>query len=716
MKIAEVISRELGIEAWQAAAVLRLLEEGNTIPFIARYRKEAHGNLSDGVLRELKERADYLQKLEERKETVLASIRDQGKLTEPLEKQIREAMTASVLEDLYRPYKPKKKTRGMAAREKGLLPLARAILRQEESLWELAEKLRDPKKELPDTEAVLAGAKDIIAEELSDRPAVRRLVRNRLRGEGILTVKGKDPEKQSVYEGYYDFSQKLRELPGHRVLAIDRGEKEGCLRVSLQGPEAEILRELEKQFIPHPERKRSAVLLREAVEDGYRRLLEPSVEKELRREATAAAQERAIRVFGENLRHLLMQQPLPGRVVLGWDPAFRTGCKLAVVDETGGLLDTRVIYPLAPKNERKQAKAVLRELVKAYGITLVSLGNGTASRESEQFLTEFIQESGLPLEYAIVNEAGASVYSAGALAAREFPELDPGSRSAASIARRLQDPLAELVKIDPSAIGVGQYQHDLNEKRLQEVLGQVVEDCVNQVGVDLNTASSALLEHVSGIGQRLAERIVDYRREQGPFRRRQDLLSVEGLGPKTYRQCAGFLRIREGAEPLDGTGVHPESYGAARELLSTLGYSEGDLRRGGIPGISGKLTEGKEMERLAEDLSIGIYTLSDILSELERPGRDPRSEAPAPILRSDILSMEDLKPGLQLKGTVRNVVDFGVFVDIGVHQDGLVHISELSDRFVKDPAKLFQVGDVVSVRVLSVDPARNRISLSMRNL
>lgn len=716
MKIAEVISRELGIEAWQAAAVLRLLEEGNTIPFIARYRKEAHGNLSDGVLRELKERADYLQKLAERKETVLASIRDQGKLTEPLEKQIREAMTASALEDLYRPYKPKKKTRGMAAREKGLLPLARAILRQEESLWELAEKLRDPKKELPDTEAVLAGAKDIIAEELSDRPAVRRLVRNRLRGEGILTVKGKDPEKQSVYEGYYDFSQKLRELPGHRVLAIDRGEKEGCLRVSLQGPEAEILRELEKQFIPHPERKRSAVLLREAVEDGYRRLLEPSVENELRREATAAAQERAIRVFGENLRHLLMQQPLPGRVVLGWDPAFRTGCKLAVVDETGGLLDTRVIYPLAPKNERKQAKAVLRELVKAYGITLVSLGNGTASRESEQFLTEFIQESGLPLEYAIVNEAGASVYSAGALAAREFPELDPGSRSAASIARRLQDPLAELVKIDPSAIGVGQYQHDLNEKRLQEVLGQVVEDCVNQVGVDLNTASSALLEHVSGIGQRLAERIVDYRREQGPFRRRQDLLSVEGLGPKTYRQCAGFLRIREGAEPLDGTGVHPESYGAARELLSTLGYSEGDLRRGGIPGISGKLTEGKEMERLAEALSIGIYTLSDILSELERPGRDPRSEAPAPILRSDILSMEDLKPGLQLKGTVRNVVDFGVFVDIGVHQDGLVHISELSDRFVKDPAKLFQVGDVVSVRVLSVDPARNRISLSMRNL
>lgn len=716
MKIAEVISRELGIEAWQAAAVLRLLEEGNTIPFIARYRKEAHGNLSDGVLRELKERADYLQKLEERKETVLASIRDQGKLTEPLEKQIREAMTASALEDLYRPYKPKKKTRGMAAREKGLLPLARAILRQEESLWELAEKLRDPKKELPDTEAVLAGAKDIIAEELSDRPAVRRLVRNRLRGEGILTVKGKDPEKQSVYEGYYDFSQKLRELPGHRVLAIDRGEKEGCLRVSLQGPEAEILRELEKQFIPHPERKRSAALLREAVEDGYRRLLEPSVENELRREATAAAKERAIRVFGENLRHLLMQQPLPGRVVLGWDPAFRTGCKLAVVDETGGLLDTRVIYPLAPKNERKQAKAVLRELVKAYGITLVSLGNGTASRESEQFLTEFIQESGLPLEYAIVNEAGASVYSAGALAAREFPELDPGSRSAASIARRLQDPLAELVKIDPSAIGVGQYQHDLNEKRLQEVLGQVVEDCVNQVGVDLNTASSALLEHVSGIGQRLAERIVDYRREQGPFRRRQDLLSVEGLGPKTYRQCAGFLRIREGAEPLDGTGVHPESYGAARELLSTLGYSEGDLRRGGIPGISGKLTEGKEMERLAEALSIGIYTLSDILSELERPGRDPRSEAPAPILRSDILTMEDLKPGLQLKGTVRNVVDFGVFVDIGVHQDGLVHISELSDRFVKDPAKLFQVGDVVSVRVLSVDTARKRISLSMRNL
>ena len=716
MKIAEVISRELGIEVWQTAAVLRLLEEGNTIPFIARYRKEAHGNLPDGVLRELKERADYLQKLEERKETILASLRDQGKLAEHLEKQIREAMTASALEDLYRPFKPKKKTRGMAAREKGLLPLARAILRQEEDFLDLAEKLRDPKKELPDTEAVLAGAKDIIAEELSDRPAVRRLVRNRLRAEGVLTVKGKDPEKQSVYEGYYDFRQKLRELPGHRVLAIDRGEKEGCLRVSLQGPEAEILRDLEKQVISHPERKGTAALLREAVEDGYRRLLEPSVENELRREATAAAQERAIRVFGENLRHLLMQQPLPGRVVLGWDPAFRTGCKLAVVDETGGLLDTRVIYPLAPRNERKEAKAVLRELVKAYGITLVSLGNGTASRESEQFLTEFIQESGLPLEYAIVSEAGASVYSAGVLAAREFPELDPGFRSAASIARRLQDPLAELVKIDPSAIGVGQYQHDLNEKRLQEVLGQVVEDCVNQVGVDLNTASSALLEHVAGIGQRLAERIVDYRREQGPFRRRQDLLSVEGLGPKTYRQCAGFLRIREGAEPLDGTGVHPESYGAARKLLSILGYSEGDLSRGGIPGISGKLTEGKEMEGLAEALSIGIYTLSDILSELERPGRDPRSEAPAPILRSDILSMEDLKPGLQLKGTVRNVVDFGIFVDIGVHQDGLVHISELSDRFVKDPAKLFQVGDVVSVRVLSADPARKRISLSMRNL
>ena len=717
MDIIRKLAEELNIRPAQAQAAVKLIDEGNTIPFIARYRKEATGALNDEVLRNLSERLTYLRNLEEKKESVIASIEEQGKLTEELRKQILSAETLVVVEDLYRPYRPKRRTRAMIARERGLEPLANLILLQKMTVSPLeeAEKYIDGEKEVPTAQAALDGACDIIAELISDDADYRIRIRELTEKKGRILSAAKDPEAESVYEMYYDFDEPVAKLPGHRVLALNRGEKEKVLTVKIAAPEEDIFRYLERKVIRN-DNPQTTPALKAVIEDSYHRLIAPAIEREIRNQLTENAEDGAIRVFGKNLQQLLMQPPIAGQVVLGWDPAFRTGCKLAVVDETGGLLDTRVIYPLAPRNERKEAKAVLRELVKAYGITLVSLGNGTASRESEQFLTEFIQESGLPLEYAIVSEAGASVYSAGALAAREFPELDPGFRSAASIARRLQDPLAELVKIDPSAIGVGQYQHDLNEKRLQEVLGQVVEDCVNQVGVDLNTASSALLEHVSGIGQRLAERIVDYRREQGPFRRRQDLLSVEGLGPKTYRQCAGFLRIREGAEPLDGTGVHPESYGAARELLSILGYSEGDLRRGGIPGISGKLTEGKEREGLAEALSIGIYTLSDILSELERPGRDPRSEAPAPILRSDILSMEDLKPGLQLKGTVRNVVDFGIFVDIGVHQDGLVHISELSDRFVKDPAELFQVGDVVSVRVLSADPARKRISLSMRNL
>ena len=722
MNIIETISRELTIKPWQTEAVVKLIDEGNTIPFIARYRKEAHGGLDDTKLRALFERLSYLRNLEERRQTVLSSIEEQGKLTDALRAEIEAAETAIALEDLYRPYKPKRRTRAMIARERGLLPLAEYIRKQEQAPLSFAETFIDADKEIPDAETALSGAKDILAEELSDDADVRRMVRERTEKEGLLVseAKEKDENKRKesnpngVFERYYAYEEPILKIPGHRILALNRGEREKVLRVSLEAPEEEILQRLRKRLIRHPERKESAVLLSEAAEDAYRRLIAPSVENELRGVLTDRAEEGAIRVFGENLKQLLLQPPIVGKTVLGWDPAFRTGCKLAVVDSTGKVLDTAVIYPTAPQNKVEDAKKVLRGLITKYGVELISVGNGTASRESEQIIADFLRESKLPARYAIVNEAGASVYSASKLGAEEFPQFDVGQRSAASIARRLQDPLSELVKIDPKAIGVGQYQHDMNQTRLSEALGAVVEDCVNSVGVDLNTASAALLQYVAGISKTVAQNIVAYREANGRFRSRRALLKVPKLGPKAFEQCAGFLRIKGGTEILDQTAVHPESYEAAERLLAEFGFSEKDLEKGGIPGITGRLSNPKQAEKTAERLGIGVFTLRDIAAELEKPGRDPREDAPAQILKSDVLRMEDLKPGMELKGTVRNVIDFGAFVDIGVHQDGLVHISELSDRFVKHPSEVVKVGDIVDVRVLSVDAAKKRIALTMK--
>ncbi|MBR5421852.1 MAG: RNA-binding transcriptional accessory protein [Lachnospiraceae bacterium] len=714
MDIIKVIAAELKIKPSQVETVIRLIDEGNTIPFIARYRKEMHGGLNDELLRDLEERLNYLRNLQERKDAVLGSIEEQGKLTEELKAAIEDAMTLVAVEDLYRPYKQKRRTRAMIAREKGLEGLAAWLMlqRSEHPAEEEARKYLNEELGVSTTEEALAGAMDIVAESISDDAAYRTWIRSISFREGVLVSVAKDKELSSVYEMYYDFREKLPKMTGYRTLAINRGEKEKILTVRIETPEDKILSYLEDKTIRGND-AHTAPYLKECCEDAYRRLIKESVERDIRSELTEQAENGAIEVFGKNLKQLLMQPPISGQVVLGWDPAFRTGCKLAVVDATGKVLDTKVIYPTAPQNKVKEARQDVEALIRKYGISLISLGNGTASRESEQIITDMLKEIKEPVQYVITNEAGASVYSASKVATEEFPDFDVGQRSAASIARRVQDPLAELVKIDPRSIGVGQYQHDMNQKKLGEALGAVVEDCVNRVGVDLNTASASLLEYVSGINHILAKNIVSYREEKGSFKSRKELLKVPRLGPKAFEQCAGFLRIAGGADPLDATSVHPESYEAARKLISGLGYSVNDLSRGGLPGIAGAV---KDKTALAGELDLGEMTLTDILKELEKPGRDPREDMPKPVLRSDVLRMEDLSEGMILKGTVRNVIDFGAFVDIGVHQDGLVHISQMSERFIKHPLEAVSVGDVVEVKVLGVDLEKKRISLSMKGL
>ena len=712
MDIIKKLAEELQIRPGQAQAAVKLIDEGNTIPFISRYRKEATGALNDEVLRNLYERLNYLRNLEEKKEQVLSSIEEQGKLTEELKKQILAADTLVAVDDLYRPYRPKRRTRATIAKEKGLEPLANLLSLQQldHSAEEEAEAYISEEKGVASAEEALQGAMDIVAEAIADEADYRTYIREKTMKKGTLTSTAKDEKAESVYEMYYNFEEPVAKLAGHRILALNRGEKEKILTVKLEAPEEEIIRYLEKKTIRR-ENPYTTPYLKEAVADSYQRLIAPAIEREIRNSLTEEAQEGAIRVFGKNLEQLLMQPPIRGQVVLGWDPAFRTGCKLAVVDATGKVLDTVVIFPTAPQNKVAEAKAVLKKLIAKYHITLISVGNGTASRESEQVIVELLKELPVPVQYVIVNEAGASVYSASKLATEEFPNFDVGQRSAASIARRLQDPLAELVKIDPKSIGVGQYQHDMNQKRLGEALEGVVEDCVHKVGVDLNTASVPLLEHVSGINKTIAKNIVAYREENGIFKNRKALLKVAKLGPKAFEQCAGFLRISDGTQPLDATSVHPESYGVAEALLKRLGYSEDELKKGAIPGLHKKISDYK---KLAEELGTGELTLRDIVSELEKPDRDPREDMPKPILRTDVLEMKDLKPGMILKGTVRNVIDFGAFVDIGVHQDGLVHISQICDRFIKHPLEAVSVGDIVDVQVLSVDVAKKRIALTMK--
>lgn len=716
MDIIRALAEEMAVKEWQVKAAVTLIDEGNTIPFIARYRKEATGTLSDEQLRTLNDRLTYMRNLEEKKEQVIGSIREQGVLTPELEEKIRKAQTQVAVEDLYRPFRPKRRTRATMAKERGLEMLAAWIADQpdEGDVLTKAAQYVDPDKEVPDPEAAVAGALDILAEALSDEADVRTRIREMTWRKGSLICAARDPQQRSVYEQYYDFSEPVSRIAGHRVLAVNRGEKEKVLTVKVEAPKEEILRWLEKRQIRRPQSD-AARYIRTMVEDAYGRLLAPAIEREIRTRLTEQAQEGAIHVFGQNLQQLLMQPPLAGRVTLGWDPAFRTGCKLAVIDETGKVLDTAVIYPTAPTNPKKiaQAKQTLLSLIKKYKVSVLSVGNGTASRESELFIADFLKEEGLSIPYVIVNEAGASVYSASPLATEEFPQFDVGQRSAASIARRLQDPLAELVKIEPRAIGVGQYQHDMNQKQLASSLEGIVEDCVNKVGVDLNTASAPLLSYVAGISPAIARSIVSYREEKGRFTDRRQLLSVPKLGPKAFLQCAGFLRIRGGKEPLDSTAVHPESYEAAARLLHSLGCKREDLVSGRLSGIGRKVTD---YAKTAGELGIGEPTLRDIVSELEKPGRDPREDMPKPILRSDVLEMTDLKEGMVLKGTVRNVIDFGAFVDIGVHQDGLVHISQITDRYIKHPLEVLQVGDVVDVKILSVDVDKKRISLTMRGI
>ena len=712
MDIILKISEELGIRKNQTEAAVKLIDEGNTIPFIARYRKEVTGSLNDEVLRNLYERLTYLRNLEERKETVLGSIEEQGKLTEELKKQILAAETMVAVEDIYRPYKPKRRTRATIAKEKGLEPLANVIALQmiHTPLEAEAEKYVNPEKEVYSAEEAVAGAKDILAEAVSDEADYRTKIRDLTVKKGHVTSTAKDPEAESVYEMYYEFDEPVNKLAGHRILALNRGENEKILNVKVEAPEEEILRYLERKVITK-DNPMTTPVLKEVVADAYDRLIAPAIEREIRSSLTEMAEDGAIRVFGKNLEQLLMQPPIAGQVVLGWDPAFRTGCKLAVVDPTGKVLDTTVIYPTAPQNRVEEAKAVLKKLIAKYHITLISLGNGTASRESEQIIVDLLREIPVKVQYIIVNEAGASVYSASKLATEEFPNFDVGQRSATSMARRLQDPLAELVKIDPKSIGVGQYQHDMNQKKLTEALGGVVEDCVNRVGVNLNTASASLLEYISGISKAIAKNIVVYREENGRFESRSQLLKVAKLGPKAYEQCAGFMRITDGKNPLDATGVHPESYEATKKLLAKLGYTLDDVKNRSLDGISKKISDYK---KLAAELEIGEITLRDIVKELEKPARDPREDMPKPILRSDVLEMKDLTPGMILKGTVRNVIDFGAFVDIGVHQDGLVHISQMSDKFIKHPLEVVSVGDIVEVKVMSVDLKKQRIQLTMK--
>ena len=703
------LSSELGVEKWQVTAAVQLIDEDNTIPFIARYRKEKTGALNDEVLRKLYERLIYLRNLEDKKQQVIATIRDQGKMTDALLKQIEEAQTQVVVDDLYRPYRPKRRTRAMIAKEKGLEKLAVAVMAQNlgHPVEEEAADYVSEEKGVADVKEALEGASDILAESIADTAAYRMWIRQQFEKEGRLVSEAKDDKEKSVYEMYYHFAEPVSKIAGHRVLAINRAEKEKMVNVTIEVPEEKLIGWLKRQVV-HQKNPYTTEMMEAAAEDSYRRLIAPAVEREVRNALTEEAEEGAMTVFGKNLQQLLMQPPIKGQTVLGWDPAFRTGCKLAVVDPTGKVLDTVVIYPTEPQKKIDQAKEVLRKLVRKYGITLISLGNGTASRESEQVIVDFLKEIPEKVAYVIVSEAGASVYSASKLATEEFPNFDVGQRSAASIARRLQDPLAELVKIDPKAIGVGQYQHDMNQKKLSEVLSGTVEDCVNKVGVDLNTASASLLEYISGISKTVAKNIVAYREENGRFDNRKQLLKVPKLGPKAYEQCAGFLRISDGSQPLDNTGVHPESYEAVEKLLSELGVEPDKLREGSLP------IRIEDYEKMAAKLSIGEITLHDIVHELRRPGRDPREDMPKPVLRTDVLEMKDLKPGMILKGTVRNVIDFGVFVDIGVHQDGLVHISQLTNKkFVSHPMEIVSVGDVVEVKVMSVDLAKKRIQLTM---
>ena len=729
MDIAHIIAEELSVKTWQVEAAVKLIDEGNTIPFISRYRKEMTGSLNDEQLRDLDERLKYLRSLEERKAEIIKAIDDQGKLTEELKQKIEAAEKLVTLEDIYRPYKAKKATRASAAKERGLEPLAEYILKQDaaEPLEKEAEKyvtgkiepasdskedkVKAAAKEVIDAQAALQGASDIIAELISDNADYRTFIRKATSRDGKLISKAKDTETRTVYENYYDYSEPLNKVAGHRVLAINRGEAEKVLTVSVEAPVINILEYLERKVITK-DNPYTTDFLKASVADSYKRLIAPSIEREIRAELTEIAEDGAIDVFGKNLRQLLMQPPIAGQTVLGWDPAFRTGCKLAVIDPTGKVLDTVVVYPTEPQKKVEEAKKIVKALIKKYGITLISVGNGTASRESEQVIVEMLKE--IPeagVQYVITNEAGASVYSASKLATEEFPNFDVGQRSAASIARRLQDPLAELVKIDPKAIGVGQYQHDMNQKKLGETLTGVVEDCVNKVGVDLNTASASLLEYISGISKTIAKNIVAYREENGKFTNRKQLLKVAKLGPKAYEQCAGFMRILDGDNPLDSTSVHPETYDATVALLDKLGYSPDDIRSNSLAEISRSI---KDYSKTAEEIGIGEITLHDIVKELEKPARDPRDKMPKPILRTDVLEMKDLTPGMILKGTVRNVIDFGVFVDIGVHQDGLVHISQICDKYIKHPLEVVSVGDIVEVKIMNVDINKGRIQLTMK--
>ncbi|MEE0691880.1 MAG: Tex family protein [Lachnospiraceae bacterium] len=713
MDIIKTLAQELEIRPEQAQAAVELIDDGNTIPFISRYRKEATGSLNDEVLRKLFERLNYLRSLEDKKAQVIATIEEQGKLTKELKKQIEEAQTLVVVEDIYRPYRPKRRTRATIAKEKGLEPLANVILLQMtgRTLEEEAEPYISEEKGVSDAKDAINGAKDILAESISDEADYRIRIRKMTMQEGALTAEAKDEKAESVYEMYYNFSEALSKIAGYRVLAVNRGEKEKFLTVKIEAPEEKILHYLEKQVITKDNPITSPVL-REVIADSYKRLIAPAIEREIRGALTDKAEEGAISVFGKNLEQLLMQPPIAGHVVLGWDPAFRTGCKLAVVDATGKVLDTTVVYPTAPTTDAKirAAKDTVKKLIETYAVTLISLGNGTASRESEQVIVEILKEIPQKVSYMITNEAGASVYSASKLATEEFPNFDVGQRSAASIARRVQDPLAELVKIDPKSIGVGQYQHDMNQKKLGEALDGVVEDSVNRVGVDLNTASAVLMEHISGISKTIAKNIVAYREENGRFTDRRELLKVPKLGPKAFEQCAGFMRITGGKNPLDATSIHPESYEAAGKLLEELGYTKEWVSESGVKALF-----IKDYKTMADKIEIGEPTLRDMVKELCKPGRDPREEMPKPILRTDVLEMKDLKEGMILKGTVRNVIDFGAFVDIGVHQDGLVHISQLTDKkFVKHPLEVVSVGDIVEVKVLSVDLQKNRIGLTMR--
>lgn len=710
MNINHIIANELSVKLWQVDAAIKLIDEGNTIPFIARYRKPVTGELNDEQLRTLDERLKYLRNLEEKKKTVVDSITEQGKMTDEIMSKIAMAETIVAVDDIYRPFRPKRKTRATEAKAKGLEPLADIFLKQEKNKnpEEEAKAFVNEEKGVANVAEAIQGAKDIIAEMVSDNDEFRKAIRNIVVKHGLIVSNTKNPEEKTPYENYYDYSEGVNKIPGHRILAINRGEKEKVLNVKIEMPEENIIASLDKVIIKGESQFKP--LLKEAIEDGFKRLIKPAIEREIRSQLTEKAEDGAITVFGQNLKQLLMQPPIAGRNVLGWDPAFRTGCKLAVVDNTGKVLYTTVIFPTAPQYKVAESKKIVLDIIKKYNVSLISLGNGTASRESEAVIVDIIKECPTKVEYIIVNEAGASVYSASKLATEEFPNFDVGQRSATSMARRLQDPLAELVKIEPKAIGVGQYQHDMNQKKLDEALSNIVEDCVNNVGVDLNTASAPLLEYVSGISKTIAKNIVEYREENGQFQSRKDLLSVAKLGPKAFEQCAGFMRIREGKEPLDYTSVHPESYSSAKKLLKKYGFSTKDILGGNI-----HLTdEIKDVKEVAEEIGTDPITLRDMIKELEKPGRDPREEMPKPVLKSDVLDFDDLKEGMELKGTVRNVIDFGAFVDIGVHQDGLVHISEMSNKFIKHPLDVVSVGDVVDVRVLSVDKERKRIQLSMK--